>query len=126
MKTILVVEDHDEFRSIVNDFLQVLQPDATVHNAMDGAAGLALAQQLHPDLVLLDIHMPEKDGYQVAKQLHQDPDTRDIPIVIMTSARDAGPMLIELSHFCQGLLAKPFSFDDLSQVLAQLEEVSGQ
>ena len=120
MNKILVVEDHHEFRTIVNDLLKALLPEVDVLNAANGAEGLELAQTHHPDLILLDLQMPIMDGYQMALALQQDPATKELPIVIMTNARDAGPTLVRLNQFCRGVLSKPFSLDDLSDILDKI------
>lgn len=117
MNQILIVEDHHEFRTIVNDLLRALLPDVEVLNAPDGAQGLELARTHLPDLILLDLQMPVMDGYQMALALQQDQATKELPIVIMTNARDAGPTLVRLNQFCRGVLRKPFSLDDLSDIL---------
>lgn len=53
----------------------------SVSSAKDGAEGIEMARQHRPDLILLDIHMPKMDGYEVASRLRQDPQCRHIPIV---------------------------------------------
>ncbi|MCA9961342.1 MAG: response regulator [Anaerolineales bacterium] len=128
MNQILVVDDHDEFRSIVNDLLHVLQPNATILNASNGADGLTVAQSNHPDLILTDLQMPVMDGYELAMALRQDAALQNVPLLIMTSARDAGPTLIRLNQVCHGVLKKPFSLDDLETVLKQCcnETISGE
>lgn len=123
MKQILVVDDHDEFRSIVNDLLHALQPDAAILNAVNGAEGLALAQANHPDLILLDLQMPVMDGYELAMTLHRDVAFHSVPIILMTSARDAGPTLVRLNQVCRAVLKKPFSLGELESVL---QEISSQ
>lgn len=122
MKQILVVDDHDEFRSIINDLLQALEPNAVVLNAANGAEGLDLAQTKHPDLILLDLQMPVMDGYEMAMALYHDETWQHAPIVIMTSTIDAGPTLVRLSQVCDGVLKKPFSLDELEAVLLQINE----
>lgn len=121
MKQILVVEDHEDFRSIVNVLLSVIEPAAQIWNAVNGREGVDLAKQYHPDLILLDMQMPIMDGYETAMALRQEVQTRDIPLVIMTSARDAGPTLVQLSAVCQGMLTKPFSLDELTAVIQSLK-----
>ena len=53
--------------------------------AVDGEAGIEQAKSFHPDLILLDILLPKKDGYTVLKELKQDPTTKDIPVILLTN-----------------------------------------
>lgn len=87
MPKILVVDDD---RSIV-EMLQFLltKEGYTVCIARDGSAGLAMAQQEKPDLIILDIMMPEMDGFTVSGALFKDPAMRRIPILILTAKGNA-------------------------------------
>jgi DNA-binding response OmpR family regulator len=81
-KTILIVEDS----STQALHLQVLleQEELNVVLAHDGRLGLQMAQQLHPDLVVLDVQMPEMNGFQVCQQLKEARETADIPVIMFT------------------------------------------
>jgi len=92
MHTILIVDDNDGFRRQAR---AVLEADglAVIGEAADGSSGLASARRLRPDLVLLDIGLPDMDGFDVAEALAKDDAP---PSVILTSSRDAdeyGPRL---------------------------------
>jgi DNA-binding NarL/FixJ family response regulator len=92
MQTILIIDDNAGFRRQAR---AVLEADglSVVGEAMDGASGLAAARSLRPDLVLLDIGLPDIEGFEVAAQLADD-DPR--PLVVLTSSRGAseyGPRL---------------------------------
>lgn len=83
-KKILVVDDSP---TIVETLVRVLQPQGfEVHKALNGKDALAKARQLKPDLILLDIVMPDINGYKVCQRLKANPDTAKIGI-IMLSAR---------------------------------------
>ena len=84
-KTVLIVDDHAGFRRTVRRALE-LEGWEVVGEARDGAGGLEAAQQLQPDLVLLDIGLPDLDGIEVAGRMT----TRDRSLaVVLTSSRDA-------------------------------------
>ena len=87
MNTILIVDDHPGFRVQAR---AVLEADGFVvlGEAADGATGLAAARALLPDLVLLDIGLPDIEGFEVAQTLAADGPS---PFVILTSSRDAAP-----------------------------------
>jgi len=85
----------------------------TVRTAAGGAKGIELARQLHPDVVLVDFIMPEVNGFQVSKTLREDPETRDIPIILVSSKGEAvGEQFVQtlgIHHY----LTKPFQPDQL-------------
>lgn len=83
-KTVLVVEDSptvaENIRATLADLgLQVM-------SATDGPSGLQKAQEIHPDLVVMDANMPGMNGFQVVQALKSDPKSADIPIVMLTSS----------------------------------------
>jgi DNA-binding response OmpR family regulator len=85
MAKILVVDDDDSITLICRVYLT--KAGHTIETAPDGAAGLEKAGIFKPDLILLDINMPKMSGFEVAKRLREDPETKDIPIFIMTSLK---------------------------------------
>jgi DNA-binding NarL/FixJ family response regulator len=84
--TVLIVDDHPSFRTSARRILQDAGYDV-VGEAADGESGLAAAQSLHPAVVLLDVQLPDLDGFDVAERLTRGDDA---PAVVMTSSRDAG------------------------------------
>ncbi len=83
--TVLIVDDHGGFRESVRALLEA-EGFAVVGGAADGAAALAAVQRLRPEVVLLDIQLPDVDGFVVARQLAAAPDP---PRVVLISSRDA-------------------------------------
>ncbi len=83
-KTILAVDDARQNLAIIKS---LLVPDYTVKAATSGALALQIAQSQPPDLILLDITMPDMDGYEICRRLKDAPTTRDIPVIFVT-ARD--------------------------------------
>ena len=81
-KTILVVEDSATQALHLQALLE--QEGLKVELASDGRMGLQMAQQLHPDLIVLDVQMPEMNGFQVCRQLREGRDTADIPVIMFT------------------------------------------
>ena len=81
-KNILIVDDE-------NDILSVLEKGLTVEgysviSASNGSDGLALAKTKQPDLIILDVLLPDIDGSEVNRRLKEDPETRDIPVIFLT------------------------------------------
>jgi len=85
MRTILVVGDHAGFRTYATAFLAACG-FRVVGEAADGRAALEASSQLRPDVILLDIQLPDIDGFEVARQVLAEPDR---PTIILTSTRDA-------------------------------------
>ncbi len=81
--TILLVEDNEDNRIIYSTVLR--HTGYEVVEALDGVQAVALARQLHPDLILMDISIPEIDGWEATKILRHDPTTREIPIIALTA-----------------------------------------
>jgi len=110
-KAILIIDDDDDLRELLSSLLasegyQTLQ-------AASGAKGIETAQCSKPDLVLLDIMMPEMDGYEVCERLKADPSTRHIPIVMVTVKNDIADISRSLVTGASGFIMKPFDFDCL-------------
>jgi len=81
--------------------------------AADGAEGIRLARQMHPDLIFMDIVMPGINGYQATRTLANDPDTRAIPIVMVTSKGQETDRIWGLRQGAVDYLVKPVTPDQL-------------
>jgi DNA-binding NarL/FixJ family response regulator len=84
-RTILIVDDHPSFRGMAKALLESEGFDV-VGEAPDGASALEAARELHPDVILLDVQLPDIDGFEVAAQLTKNGNS---PAIVMTSSRDA-------------------------------------
>ncbi|MFI5255848.1 MAG: response regulator [Gemmatimonadales bacterium] len=82
-QTLLLVEDNEDNRIIYSTVLRHLGYE--VVEALDGVQAISLARSVLPDLILMDISIPEIDGWEATRILRQDPTTRDIPIVALTA-----------------------------------------
>ena len=85
MRTVLIVDDHPAFRASARALLEA-EGFAVVGEAADGAVAVAEAGRLRPDVVLLDIQLPDIDGFEVARRLSA---AAEAPAVVLTSSRDA-------------------------------------
>jgi len=85
MNTILIVDDHPSFRATARVLLEA-EGFEVVGEAADGAAAVELAGRLTPDIVLLDVHLPDMDGFEIATRLHANSHR---PKIVLTSSRDA-------------------------------------
>lgn len=82
-KRILVVDDEPDFSNIVKSYLE--KEGFEVEQAFDGVQGLAKVKENPPDAIVLDVMMPEKDGYTVCAELKGDKQYQDIPILLLTA-----------------------------------------
>jgi len=116
MKTALIVEDTPDNLVLIQDILE-LNGFRVVH-AEDGQQGIEKARQAGLDLILLDIQLPDIDGFQVLKAIRHDPCCDQLPIIAMTSYAMAGDRKRLLNAGCDGYIEKPI---DPSVVMRQIE-----
>ncbi len=112
MKTktrILIIEDNPQNRYLAAFLLE--HAGHEVHQAETGAQGLEMAERLIPDLILLDIQLPEMDGHEVTRILKATPSLRDIPVVAVTSYAMAGDREKCLAAGAEGYIEKPIDPD---------------
>lgn len=116
MATILIIEDNDANRDILQRYLVLkgYQP----HIAVNGAEGVSLAQELLPDLILLDLSLPMLDGWQTAQQLKQLRTTCMIPIIAVTAHAMIDDRARALAAGCDDYETKPI---DLGLLLRKIE-----
>jgi len=117
--TVVYVEDNLANLKLIERILDV-RPGTRVLAAMQGSLGLDLARQHHPDLVLLDFHLPDIPGEDVLRLLRDDPATRDIPVIVLSSAlgNGTGRRLLDLG--ATACFTKPI---DVAAFLAAVERV---
>src|SRR4051794_39941146 len=108
---ILVVDDQ---RSNVEMVAGVLKARGyTVHTALDGQQALELVRELHPDLVLSDILMPNLDGYDLCRRLRAAPETALLPVILITSLDAQGERIKGLEVGADDFLSKPINWEEL-------------
>jgi two-component system cell cycle response regulator DivK len=110
---ILYIEDNPENRLLVRRILEV--EGYVVLEATDGPAGLEMAVQLQPDLILLDINLPEIDGYDLARRFRDTPSLGGVPILALTANVMQGDRERTLDAGCDGYIQKPIDVDKLPQ-----------
>ena len=106
-KKVLIVEDNDLNMKLFNDLL-VAHGYGTLQTK-DGVEALALARQHRPDLILMDIQLPEVSGLEVTKWLKDDPDLKSIPVVAVTAFAMKGDEERIREGGCEAYLSKPIS-----------------
>ncbi len=112
IKHILCIEDEQEMIDLIQLILSRRGHD--VIGATGGKEGLEMARKIHPDLVLLDLMMPDMDGWEVYQQMKADETTRNIPVIVVTAKAQNIDKVLGL-HIAKvdDYIAKPFSPQEL-------------
>jgi two-component system cell cycle response regulator DivK len=110
---ILYIEDSSSNRLLVRRIL--LAEDYEVLEAEDGIIGIEIARQEHPDLILMDMNLPDVDGYEMTRRIKATPELAHIPIVAMTANVMEGDREKTLAAGCVGYIPKPIDVDELPE-----------
>ena len=116
-RTILYIEDNEYNRKIVRQLLG--RTSYQLVEAVDGESGVALAQQLVPQLILMDVQLPKMSGLDATRALKADPRTSDIPIIVITSFALSGDREKAAVAGADNYLAKPYSPRELLALVGQ-------
>ena len=112
--TILIVDDIESNRHLLRSFFQ--STEHKILEASDGYEAIQMAKNHHPDVIIMDILMPNLDGQEATLWLRNNPDTSTIPILILTASLMIG-LRTQLEPHCQGFLTKPLVRADLVEAL---------
>lgn len=122
LKRILCIEDEPEMIDLIRLILG--RKGFDVHGAPGGVEGIKMVREMRPDLVLLDLMMPDMDGWEVYQQMKADTATRDIPVIVVTAKAQNIDKVLGL-HIAKvdDYIAKPFSpqelMDSVDKVFSQ-------
>jgi CheY-like chemotaxis protein len=116
--SILVVDDDPEIVAMLTT--RLTHRGYQVTTASDGHRAVELAKRAKPDIVLLDVMMPGKSGWEVARALKQDPVTQDIKIVMVTAIGEQVNELTSPLYGADAYIDKPFEFEKLERVISGL------
>lgn len=115
-RVILVVEDNEEIRELLSLVLE--EEGYQVVAAADGEEAVVQARSVHPDLITLDLALPGKDGWEVLRELHEQVDTRDIPVLVISAyTREMEP---PLRRRVSRVIPKPFY---ITQVVTEVKDL---
>jgi CheY-like chemotaxis protein len=118
VRKLLYVEDNEDNLYMLQLWFDVLG-GYEILSARDGAAGIAMAASERPDLILMDLNLPEIDGWEATRRLKADPATCDIPIIALSAHAMAGDREKALATGCDDFDTKPIEFD---RMLAKIEQ----
>ena len=124
MGKILLADDHPQ---IVRLLQMSLQRDGhTILTASNGVEALELARAEHPNLLILDVKMPELDGFRVLHRIKEDPALQDIIVVMLTVQHDPSDVTLGLEIGADYYLGKPFRPDEIRQLVRRIFETAPQ
>jgi CheY-like chemotaxis protein len=118
-KHVLVIEDDGDISLAIQMALEDEGYQVTPHHS--GTAGLAAAVAIHPDVIVLDVMLPDTDGWTMLRELKSWPETGEIPVIFVSAA--AGQLTPRERHLAQAVVQKPFTLDEL---IGAVDRASGR
>jgi signal transduction histidine kinase len=118
--TVLLIEDNADMRSFI---AFQLQDEFKLLQARDGIEGVGLATQHLPDIIISDVMMPGKDGYQVCREIKSDPHTKHIPVILLTAKAELSEKISGLEFGADDYLTKPFNAQELKAKIRSLVQL---
>ncbi|GAB3384091.1 twitching motility response regulator PilH [Lysobacter fragariae] len=118
MARILIVDDSPSQLMGIRRIVEKLGHEAIV--AEDGAAGVEVCTRELPDLVLMDVVMPNLNGFQATRSISKNPATSHIPVVLVTTKDQDTDRMWGMRQGAKAYITKPFSEGDLSEIITQL------
>ena len=122
MKQILIVEDNELNRDVLSR--RLARRGFDVLTALDGLQGIEIAQRHAPNLILLDLGLPQIDGWECARRLKADAATGRIPIIALSAHAMVGDRQRALQAGCNDFDTKPIDFDGLLKKMERLLEAT--
>ncbi len=114
---ILVADDDQSLRELVKD---ILNGEYLVVEAGDGREAIRQAVEQRPSLILMDILMPFKDGFLACNEIKNDPQTRNIPVMMISGVDSESNKFLASTSGSSGYLAKPFTPEELLKAISRL------
>jgi twitching motility two-component system response regulator PilH len=118
IKSILIVDDSPTDRQFLSELLA--KNGFQVSTAENADEALAKAKQLKPDLVLMDVVMPNLNGFQATRAISKDPTTQHIPVILVTTKDQDTDRVWGMRQGAKAYITKPFSESDLADVITQV------
>lgn len=118
-KKILVADDSSAIRALA---YEILQGTYEVIMAIDGQDAIEKAIETKPDIILMDIMMPNMDGIQATLQIKNNPKTKNIPVIMLTALTDSDSVLTSYDYGADHYLIKPFDIDKLTKAISIIEK----
>lgn len=120
MPKIMIVEDDKEYLILYREYLTLVGYETITE--IQSSKAIEVAHATKPDLFILDLMMPEPDGFKLTRMLRTDPEFRRTPIIIITALNDLDSKLVALGSGANDYLTKPFHIEDLKARIDALLE----
>ena len=122
MPKIMVVDDDEDFTNLYKTSLRMAGFDTTAVNR--SSVAIEMAYLVKPEVFVIDLMMPDIDGFQLCRMIREDPVIKRIPIIIVTALTDNDSKMVAMDAGADAYLSKPFRVDELkSRINALLEQV---
>ncbi len=118
-KRILIIDDEESIQTVVQVGLK-MTAGWDVMTASSGSEGIVRAQTEQPDMILLDVMMPEMDGLATFRALQQNNETRSIPVIFLTAKAQASEKRLFNDTGVNGVITKPFNALDLAEQICKV------
>lgn len=116
MKKVLIIEDEKALQRALNNRFE--QEGFKVLSAADGETAIRMAQELHPDLILLDIIIPKKNGFEVMEELNKHSETSSIPVVVLSNLENTADIQKMMSLGAKAYLVKAnYSLNEIVEMV---------
>ena len=126
--TVLLIEDNEDDVELTLAALENSKMRVQIDAVNDGISAMAFlrregeyADKPRPDLVLLDLNLPLMDGREVLKEIREDPDLTDLPVVILTTSEDNGDILRAYKLHANCYISKPVDFERFNEIIGHIE-----
>ncbi len=126
-KKVLLVEDNYSHVCLIQEIWQDLAPSHQLLIVKDGCEAIAYLHQqgdyvnvIHPDLILLDLNLPKKDGREVLKEIKSDPKIKQIPVIILTTSTNEEDIIQSYNLNANCYITKPRNLRDLFKVMGKI------
>lgn len=122
-QAVLIIDDEGPYNRVIAELLSGL--GLRVRSALHGLGGLFSAKRDRPDLILLDIMMPELDGLGTVRRIRSDPALASTPVVVISALVGEDDRLAALAAGADAFLGKPFTFEELKAAIMPFVEIGG-
>jgi len=120
-KKILIIDDEEDVRKMLK--IRLEQEGFTIVQANDGDVGAKTAEQEVPDMIIMDIMMPNADGYSCLKEVRSLPKTKDIPVLMLSGKEEEKVRDLFAFQKISGYIEKPFELDDLVMKIREILKI---
>lgn len=118
MARVLVVDDDPMVTRLVRINLEL--EDFEVEEAWDGKSAMKILREQHPELLVLDIMMPQMDGWEILREVREDPELKDLPVILLTAKVQDQDMAMGWKLGADGYITKPFNPVNLADSLREV------